>query len=118
MAQQPTPPEKPRKINWLVPLGGMLAFLVACGLAGGRNGTLLIERSRYVALTGDTRANDLWVWLAPGQSVAKMNLRASRRRSKRANESTTRSPGASRFSMPQCSCPSAPMPPSARVRAA
>jgi putative ABC transport system permease protein len=35
-----------------------------------QNGTLLIERARYIAATGDTRANDVWVWLAPGQSVA------------------------------------------------
>ena len=34
-----------------------------------QNGTLLIERARYVALTGDTRANDLWLWLASGQSI-------------------------------------------------
>jgi putative ABC transport system permease protein len=35
-----------------------------------QNGTLLIERARYSAATGDTRVNDVWVWLAPGQSVA------------------------------------------------
>ncbi len=34
-----------------------------------QNGTLLIERARYIAATGDTRANDVWVWLAPGHSV-------------------------------------------------
>ncbi|MEP6702305.1 MAG: FtsX-like permease family protein, partial [Betaproteobacteria bacterium] len=33
------------------------------------NGTLLIERSRYQALTGDTRVNDISVWLRPGKSV-------------------------------------------------
>ena len=34
-----------------------------------QNGTLLIERARYIAATGDTRANDVWVWLAPGHSI-------------------------------------------------
>ena len=38
-----------------------------------QNGTLLIERKRYVALTGDERVNDVWVWLAPGNTVAMLS---------------------------------------------
>ncbi|MBK7471803.1 MAG: ABC transporter permease [Betaproteobacteria bacterium] len=56
-----------------VALGGAA---VRFGVAGiwrdytRQNGTLLIDRARYVAATGDTRVNDVWVWLAPGGSVA------------------------------------------------
>ncbi len=34
------------------------------------NGAVLVDRARYVALTGDALANDAGLWLAPGQSAA------------------------------------------------
>jgi putative ABC transport system permease protein len=35
-----------------------------------QNGTVVIDRGRYVAATGDDRVNDVWVWLKPGRSIA------------------------------------------------
>jgi len=35
-----------------------------------QNGAILMNRSDYVALTGDERTNDAALWLAPGQSAA------------------------------------------------
>ena len=43
-----------------------------------QNGTLLIERAHYVALTGDERVNDVWVWLGPGKSVAMLSEELNR----------------------------------------
>ena len=34
-----------------------------------QSGAIAIERGRYAALTGDSRANDAAVWLAPGASI-------------------------------------------------
>ncbi len=55
-----------------VPLGGRPLRFAVAGIwrdYARENGTLLIERARYVALTGDTRADNLWLWLAAGQSI-------------------------------------------------
>ena len=38
-----------------------------------QNGTLLIERARYVAATGDERVNDVWVWLGAGKTVSMLS---------------------------------------------
>ena len=35
-----------------------------------QNGTLLIDRATYRKLTGDTRVNDVWVWLKEGRTAA------------------------------------------------
>ena len=35
-----------------------------------QHGAILIDRSRYIALTGDRRASDASLWLAPGATVA------------------------------------------------
>ena len=56
-----------------VALGGAAVRFTVAGVWRDytrQNGTLLIDRARYVAATGDTRVNDVWVWLAPGGSVA------------------------------------------------
>jgi putative ABC transport system permease protein len=55
-----------------IPLGGKSVRHAVAGIWRDytrQNGTLLIERARYIAATGDSRANDAWVWLAPGQSA-------------------------------------------------
>ena len=57
----------------VLPLGGVRVPFMVAGVwrdYARQNGTLLIERGRYVAATGDQRINDLWVWLAPGRSVS------------------------------------------------
>ena len=38
-----------------------------------QNGTVLIDRARYVAATSDDRVNDVWIWLKPGRSVAMLS---------------------------------------------
>jgi putative ABC transport system permease protein len=43
-----------------------------------QNGTLLIDRATYRRLTGDTRVNDVWVWLRPGRTVADLSVEIER----------------------------------------
>ena len=56
-----------------IPLNGKQAEFVVAGVFrdyARQHGALLIERSDYVAFTGDRRANDAALWLAPGATVA------------------------------------------------
>ncbi|MEP7085198.1 MAG: ABC transporter permease, partial [Betaproteobacteria bacterium] len=56
-----------------LPLGGNVVRFVVAGIWRDytrQNGTLLIERARYVAATGDDRVNDVWLWLGAGRTAA------------------------------------------------
>lgn len=53
----------------LLPIAGQETVFVVAGVwrdYARQHGAVLIEREVYVALTGDRRANDAAVWLAPG----------------------------------------------------
>jgi putative ABC transport system permease protein len=43
-----------------------------------QNGTLLLDRPRYKALTGDARVNDVWVWLKDGASLSDLSAEVER----------------------------------------
>ena len=65
-----------------VPLGGANVRFAVAGIWRDytrQNGTLLIERARYVAATGDTRVNDVWIWLAPGHTLATLTEQLAHR---------------------------------------
>jgi putative ABC transport system permease protein len=57
----------------VLPLAGRAQRFAVAGVwrdyARG-NGAVLVDRGRYVALTGDDLANDAGLWLAPGQPAA------------------------------------------------
>jgi len=56
-----------------LPLAGERRSFVVAGVwrdYARQNGAILMNRSDYVALTGDERTNDAALWLAPGQSAA------------------------------------------------
>ncbi len=56
-----------------LPLGGNSVALVVSGVFrdyARQHGAILIDRERYVALTGDRRSSDAALWLAPGATVA------------------------------------------------
>ena len=56
-----------------LPLGSSLVGFTVAGVWRDytrQNGTVLIDRARYVAATNDDRVNDVWIWLKPGRSVA------------------------------------------------
>jgi putative ABC transport system permease protein len=56
-----------------IPLSGKDHSLVVAGVFrdyARQHGAILIDRSRYIALTGDRRASDASLWLAPGATVA------------------------------------------------
>jgi putative ABC transport system permease protein len=56
-----------------IPLAGKRAKFVVAGVwrdYARQHGAIVIERSTYVALSGDRRANDAALWLRPGASVA------------------------------------------------
>jgi putative ABC transport system permease protein len=56
-----------------LPLGGREVELVVAGVFrdyARQHGAFLLDRTDYVALTGDRSASDAAVWLAPGASVA------------------------------------------------
>ena len=56
-----------------LPLGGALHAFVVAGVWRDylrQHGAIVIERARYVALTGDRRTNDATLWLAAGASAA------------------------------------------------
>ena len=64
-----------------LPLGGNEVRYAVAGVWRDytrQNGTLLIERAHYVAITGDERVNDVWVWLGAGKSVAMLNAELNR----------------------------------------
>ncbi len=55
-----------------IPLGSTQVQFTVAGIWRDytrQNGTVLIDRARYVAATGDPRVNDVWMWLKPGASV-------------------------------------------------
>ena len=52
-----------------LPIGGEVQVFLIAGIwrdYARQNGAIVIERERYVALTGDRLANDAALWLAPG----------------------------------------------------
>lgn len=56
-----------------LPLGGRMHAFHVAGVwrdYARQNGAVLIDRAVYRALTGDERANDAGLWLAPGADVA------------------------------------------------
>ncbi len=56
-----------------LPLAGRQRAFVVAGVwrdYARQNGAILMNRSDYVALTGDRRTNDAALWLAPGASAA------------------------------------------------
>lgn len=56
-----------------LPLGGRSQVFVVAGVWRDylrQHGAIVIERARYVELTGDRRTNDATLWLAPGASAA------------------------------------------------
>jgi len=57
-----------------LPVGGTWQTFTVAGIwrdYARQNGAVAIERGRYVALTGDTRANEAWVYLASGSSASR-----------------------------------------------
>ena len=55
--------------RWRLPLGGLQREVQVAGVwrdYARQNGALLMDRASYVRLTGDERANDAGLWLAPG----------------------------------------------------
>jgi len=59
--------------RFALPLGGRSREFVVAGVwrdYARQHGAVVIERPTYRALTGDARANDAALWLAPGASVA------------------------------------------------
>jgi putative ABC transport system permease protein len=59
--------------RWRFPLGGQVRDVQVAGVwrdYARQNGALLVDRARYIRLTGDERANDAGVWLAPGADAA------------------------------------------------
>jgi putative ABC transport system permease protein len=57
-----------------IPLGGVRRAFVVAGIwrdYARQHGAIVIERERYAALTGDGRANDAALWLAPGVPPAR-----------------------------------------------
>lgn len=58
-----------------LPVGGTTAPFVVAGVWRDytrQNGTLLIDRATYRRLSGDTRVNDVWVWLRPGRTAVEL----------------------------------------------
>ena len=56
-----------------IPLGGKETSFIVSGVFrdyARQHGAILIDRERYIALTGDRRASDASIWLAPGATVA------------------------------------------------
>jgi putative ABC transport system permease protein len=56
-----------------LPLNGRAVTFTVAGIWRDyvrQQGAIVIERSRYVALTGDDRVNEATLWLAPGANVA------------------------------------------------
>lgn len=56
-----------------LPLEGRQHAFVVAGVwrdYARQHGAIVIERARYVALTGDRKSNDAALWLAPGATVA------------------------------------------------
>ncbi len=56
-----------------IPLGGKPVEFLVAGVwrdYARQHGAIVIERARYAALSGDARANDASIWLAPGASPA------------------------------------------------
>ena len=56
-----------------LPIGGKSHSFVVAGVFrdyARQHGAVLIDRRHYVALTGDTKANDAAIWLAPGATRA------------------------------------------------
>jgi len=54
-----------------IPLAGRVATFMVAGVwrdYARQQGALVIDRDRYIAITGDREANDAAVWLAPGVS--------------------------------------------------
>lgn len=59
--------------RWRLPLGGLQREVHVAGVwrdYARQNGALLVDRGSYVRLTGDARANDAGLWLAPGADAA------------------------------------------------
>jgi putative ABC transport system permease protein len=59
--------------RWHLPLGGLQREVQVAGVwrdYARQNGALLMDRGSYVRLTGDERANDAGLWLAPGADAA------------------------------------------------
>lgn len=58
-----------------IPVGGMLREVIVAGVwrdYARQHGALVMRRSDYVAMTGDTRSNDAALWLAPGTTPAQV----------------------------------------------
>ncbi len=56
-----------------IPLGGARHAFIVAGVwrdYARQHGAIVIERARYAALSGDRRANDAALWLAPGATPA------------------------------------------------
>jgi putative ABC transport system permease protein len=56
-----------------LPISGKLHEFVVAGVFrdyARQHGALLVDRAHYIALTGDRRASDASIWLAPGVSAA------------------------------------------------
>src|SRR5262249_40206993 len=52
-----------------LPIAGRNVAFIVAGIwrdYARQTGAVLIDRTRYIALTGDELANEIWLWLAPG----------------------------------------------------
>ena len=60
-----------------LPLGSSRVAFTVAGIWRDytrQNGTVVIDRARYVAATNDDRVNDVWIWLKPGRSVSSLKM--------------------------------------------
>ena len=61
-----------------IPIAGLLVTVTVAGIwrdYGRQQGAIVMERKRFIALTGDERANDAGIWLLPNIDVATLRSR-------------------------------------------